>query len=227
MCYSVMVRQDLQVLERDFGARPVRTQFERYESMTLRDPKKFRPLANHRRIYPMYFAPVVTARQSAKWILPMRYRIRPAGSRDEVPTRYNVFNARLDSLTNRSTWRPLFGRNHGIIGISEFFEWVQDHSTHKKKVVGFSAKDVSTMYCPVLWDWWQSPESDESFFSFAIITGEPPAAVLAAGHDRCPVFLNAQDCDWWLSPEGTSQKVLLDRLHASTTYDWTVKDATP
>ena len=54
----------------------------------------------------------------------MRYRVRPNGSKEEVPTKYNVFNARIDSLEIRNTWAPLFMRNHGIVPLTGFYEWV-------------------------------------------------------------------------------------------------------
>lgn len=59
-------------------------------------------------------------------IVPMRYRIRPSGSSEEIPTKYNVFNARLDSLETRQTWSSLFMRNHGLFPFKRFFEWVED-----------------------------------------------------------------------------------------------------
>ena len=124
MCYSILVQQDLKILERQFGAVPVRTQFEHYERLSALDPRQYKPLTNHSRIYPNYFAPVITSRKDTNWILPMRYRVRPAGSIEEIPTKYNVFNARLDSLTSRRTWSGLFGKHHGLLAFTEFYEWV-------------------------------------------------------------------------------------------------------
>jgi putative SOS response-associated peptidase YedK len=227
MCYSIFVKQDLKRLKDQFNAEIVKTQFEHYESMTLLDPKKYRPLSTAKRVYPNYFAPVVTAHKGRHWILPMRYRVRPEGSSEEVPAKYNLFNARLDSLTTRTTWKKLFGFNHGVVSISEFYEWVEDKTTGKKKIVGFSAKNSPDLTCPVLWDWWKSPNTEESFFSFAIITGEPPQTILDTGHDRCPLFLNPENLEWWLNPQKMSQNDLYQRLHSTETYDWQVRDAAP
>ena len=39
MCYSILVQQDLKILERQFGAAPIRTQFEHYEKIIFGFPK--------------------------------------------------------------------------------------------------------------------------------------------------------------------------------------------
>jgi putative SOS response-associated peptidase YedK len=67
------------------------------------------------RVFSKYFANVIVSENEQRLIKPMRYRVRPNGSKEEVPTKYNVFNARLDSLEIRQTWIPLFMHNHGSI----------------------------------------------------------------------------------------------------------------
>jgi putative SOS response-associated peptidase YedK len=47
-------------------------------------------------------------------------------------------------------------------------------------------------------------------YSFAFITDEPPAEVLAAGHDRCIVPLKRKYVDAWLDPDPQN----LDVMHA-------------
>ncbi len=227
MCYSILVRQNLKNLERDLGASLLRSQFEHYERMTIVDPKRFKPMSSHPRIYPNYFAPILTTHQKKRWIIPMRYRVRPSGSKDEIPTNYNVFNARLDAITTRRTWSNLVCRQHGVVVMDEFYEWVESADGGRKKVLGFFPATKVPMFTPVLWDWWESEDKSKSFFSFAVITGEPPKTILAAGHDRCPIFLDPADMDWWLQPGDTPVNQLIERLAQSQTYDWTFKEAHP
>ncbi|MBF0360653.1 MAG: hypothetical protein HQK49_06565 [Oligoflexia bacterium] len=47
--------------------------------------------------------------------MPMRYRIRPAFSKEEIPSRYNLFNARSDSLLTPSKFLSSHSKK-------EFFE---------------------------------------------------------------------------------------------------------
>lgn len=217
MCYSVMVKQDLKLLQSRFGAIPIRESFARYEELSEANPKKYKPLAAHGRIYPNYYAPIIVAAEepeslAPRLIRPMRYRIRPHGSAEEVPTKYNMFNARLDALTTRRTWKGVFGRRHGILVFEKFFEWVPDPETGKKKVVAFSPKDRDLMWSPVLWDRWTSVDGKEVIESFAIITGDPPPEVRDAGHDRCPIFLQESLIGDWLSPRGKSPTELVNML---------------
>ena len=227
MCYSILVQQDLKVLNERFGASPVRTQFEHYARMSTLDPNQFKPLTQHPRIYPNYFAPVIIARQGKRWSLPMRYRIRPQGSSAEVPTKYNLFNARLDSLTTRSTWRKLFMRHHGILVFREFYEWVVDPVTKKKKVVAFRPDNSDLMWAPALYDWWESEDHTQSYFSFAIITRPPPPEVLAAGHDRCPLFLHESEWERWLHPDSLDEHDTMQLLSHLQPVHFNVVAATP
>lgn len=46
--------------------------------------------------------------------------------------------------------------------------------------------------------------------SFAAVTNDPPAEVLAAGHDRCIVPIKREHLDAWLNPDPSR----LDELDA-------------
>ena len=49
--------------------------------------------------------------------------------------------------------------------------------------------------------------------SFAMVTDEPPPEVAAAGHDRCPVFLNSTKIEAWLQPEILPKSLLINLLN--------------
>ncbi len=68
------------------------------------------------------------------------------------------------------------------------------------------------MWAPCLYDFWESPDKKFGFYSFAIITDDPPAEVLSEGHDRCPIFLQASLIDSWLSPTNKSKAELYEIL---------------
>lgn len=189
-----MVKQDLKYLGERFGARVHEKEFEWFKSQQLADPKHFK---YEPRIYPGYWAPVILRDGSSNILVPLRYRIRPAGSAEELPSRYNVFNARIDSLYSRSTWKTLIGRRHGVLIAEKFYEWITDPMTNKKKVVAFSPTKSSEIYIPVLWDYWTDGKTHIG--SFALITDDPPTEVLAAGHDRCPIDLSEDGIEAWLS----------------------------
>lgn len=220
MCFSVEVEKELKKLAKFFRAQVSDAHFEYLEALRLREkdtswlkaqlnlaqkPRSsfFKGPDQDSRIFPGYFAPVIVHENAERTILPMRYRVRPAGSKEEIPTKFNVFNARLDSLENRQTWQPLFMRKHGLFPFVRFFEWVEDEG--KKRLIAFSPGEEKIMWAPCLWDYWESKDGSLSFHSFALITDGPPPEIEARGHDRCPIFLSEDLIDEWLAPEGRTK----------------------
>lgn len=156
------------------------------------------------RIYPGSFAPVIVEKEGKRLIVPMRYRVRrPDGM--EIPAQYNVFNARKDSLLSAATWKPLFGKTHGIFPFIKFFEWVERDGG--KKEISFTPENRSLMWAASLYS-----ETKGSFSSFAMVTDDPPSEVAAAGHDRCPIFLRESSISDWLEPAGKSKEHLIALL---------------
>ena len=166
------------------------------------------------RIFSNYFTYVIVENEGHQRLLkPMRYRVRPHGSKEEIPARYNVFNARIDALETRQTWGPLFMKNHGLVPFTGFYEWVPDPDPDperkgKSKLISFypsSEKDGAggdeIMWAPCLWDEWSSIDGSIQFKSFAIITDDPPAEIKRMGHDRCPIFLRKELISSWLNPQ--------------------------
>ncbi|MDC1174225.1 SOS response-associated peptidase family protein [Bacteriovoracaceae bacterium] len=105
------------------------------------------------RIFPNTFAHVLTSIQNINMFSPMRYRIRPSHSAEEIPSKYNVFNARLDSLQSRATWNSIFMKNHGLFPFRKFYEWVdyKVDDQNKKTLIHFSPKEIDLMYAPCLY----------------------------------------------------------------------------
>ena len=121
MCYSALVKRDLKVLEKRFGAVAVREQYEDYDYRSRKDPKSFPKLGP--RIYPGNYAPVIHFADEGKRISLMRYNVDPPSFIPE-PKKYTTYNARRDNLTSKF-WSESFMRNHGIIVIQAFYEWVE------------------------------------------------------------------------------------------------------
>ena len=168
------------------------------------------------RIFSYDFAPVIVSRNGQRWIVPMRYHLRPNGMKDDFDRKYpGCYNARRDSLTG--FWKNQFGKNHGLLVIESFYEHVSraafEGRTSKEEdesiVIEFRPDSKAEMLVPCIWDQW---EGEDSFRSFAIITDDPPPEVLARGHDRCPIFLRYDAIDAWLNPEGKNMSELLKLL---------------
>jgi len=145
-------------------------------------------------------------------IKPMRYLCRPAGFPESFDRDYpGCYNARRDSL--KKFWKNQYLKNHGILISDSFFENVKLHDYEQRKlkkgeepenlVIQFQPEGFDHMIIPVIWDCWQS-NGNPDLYSFALITDEPPKEVSEAGHDRCPIFLKAENIDAWLNPAGSS-----------------------
>ena len=165
MCFSVEVEKEIQKTLMRFNAQLSMGEMHKFFSLQNRgaDPewsKKTLNLARKptgnifklpdadRRIYPGTFTPVMVHIKGQRIFLPMRYRVRPMNSKYEIPSKFNVFNARMDSLETRQTWRPLFMNQHGLLPFIRFFEWIEEDG--KKRLISFKSDRHELMLAPCL-----------------------------------------------------------------------------
>jgi putative SOS response-associated peptidase YedK len=199
MCFSVEIERDLKKLSLIFGATLDQEAFHTLHHFSQTNPKMFKVPGKDNRIFPNIFSPVLISKEGTRSIRPMRYRVRPAGSTSEVPSKYNLYNARLDGLQKRKTWKTLMGRQHCLFPFKKFFEWVKGGPSGKKRLVTFFPQGKDIMWVPGLYDKWVSEDKTLSFESFALITDDPPHEILEQGHDRAPLFLKEEKIDEWLN----------------------------
>lgn len=124
MCYSAMVRQNLDYLEQRFGALVVREAFCNHSELLVAGTKGDAATEGEKgRIFPNAFTTVVASKPQGRYVLPMRYQLWPPNQTND-PQRLSLYNARLDRLQT-PFWRPLFMARHGLIVIDCFYEWVK------------------------------------------------------------------------------------------------------
>ncbi|MEC8012430.1 MAG: SOS response-associated peptidase family protein [Pseudomonadota bacterium] len=243
MCFSVELIKSRQRLEQSLNAKrhvPAFAQFQSYlslqktpegqekikKSLNLKRKNKnhFKVPAEDFRVFPNFYAPVVTQENNQRVYQPMRYRLRPQSSAEEVPSQYNLFNARLDSLETRQSWIPLFGRQHGILPFRAFYEWVERNG--RKQLIRITEHNSDRLlYAPCLYDIWQSPDREFVIRSFAIITTAPTPEVLEMGHDRSPIILEEDAIDDWLTPDQFNKEELYCILNQRRPVTFTCTDA--
>jgi len=183
------------------------------------------------RIYPFNWTPVIVERNGERVVVPMRYHLRPPGTPPPFDNeRPGCYNARRDNLTK--FWRKEFGRKHGIIVLTSFFENVSRHTYEKRElkagekpenlILQFIPQGVEQMIVPIIWDTWTG-EGESTFDSFAIVTDDPPFEISDAGHDRCPVFIKHENIASWLNPSGRSDAelfaILDDRIRPNYQHE--------
>ena len=159
------------------------------------------------RIYPGYFVPVLIMENGKKIVRPMRFQCRIAGSPENFDQRFpGTYNARMDNL--EGFWRNQFGYTHGVAIVTAFYEHVVA-ANGEKLILEFKPQNGQSMYVACLWSHWSEP-GKRDLYSFAFITDEPPAEVLAAGHDRCIIPIKRENVDTWLDPDPQN----LDAMYA-------------
>ena len=145
--------------------------------------------------------------------MPFRYHLRPKGQTAEFDRRFDgTYNARRDKLKEVFWWKSVFGKNHGLMVISKFWENVslskyehrslENGEEDKNIVLEFQPQSISEMLVPCIFD----HNTDDTFTlnSFALITDEPNPEVAAAGHDRTPIIMKDEYIDTWLKTSGRS-----------------------
>ena len=251
MCYSAMVEQDIRVLETKFGAAAVRKSWEDFHHARQVEENMVPPLSG--RIFPGYYAPVVAIENGQRAVRLMKYSVDPPEFVSDGK-RFTTYNARRDNITS-PFWGECFGRNHGLILLKSFYEWVAvkdlvragrvsldqiksefekqkaerkmrlkeagkpykptkaelTEATFRKVVIGFNAMGGHDLLVPVVFSR-KSSHTGEVRYGFAVVTDDPPLEVEAAGHDRCPVFLDSEAAGRWLKPEDAQDDFELSQL---------------
>ena len=161
------------------------------------------------RVFPNFYAPVVVKDDKQAWIRLMRYQLCPRSGKELNAFKYNLFNARKDRLKDSSTWKAVFGKQHGIFPFYRFYESVEGKNGEAKPIY-FEPKHGDLMWAAALFE--KSKIKEGELWSFAAITDEPPPEVAAAGHDRCPVYINEKSFESWLNPSGSTKDELFSIL---------------
>lgn len=251
MCYSALVKRDLNDLHRRYGGIVIREQVDDYLQASAAMPKLYPPLAD--RIYPGHYAPVIYPRAGERVIGIQRYGAYPP-PHIAVPSRYTTFNARLENLSS-PFWSQAFGHHHGMVVFRAFYEWVEvktllqagvvsidqvratftqqmdDRRKHveaagkvwkptatevkdpklRKIIIEFRPLDGADLLIPVIYSM-QQLEGGRIDAGFAVVTYEPPPEISDAGHDRCPVVLEAADMEVWMNPQGKTAAAMSQLL---------------
>jgi putative SOS response-associated peptidase YedK len=104
-------------------------------------------------------------------------------------------NACAETLTERSSYRPILARGRCLIPADGFYEWQKPF----KQPFFFKMRGDEAFVFAGLCDAWEKPDGT-TLKTFTIITTSPNELV-AQTHDRMPAILGRKDIDAWLDPE--------------------------
>ena len=146
-------------------------------------------------------APVLLIKDHRPVIQSMRFSLKPPG------TPYPTFNARLLSWDDKAkkivhiyekpTWKKPFAQQRALVPLSAFIEPVYT-SEHAGKMMRFSEKHGSVLFCPALYDESIDKKTGEIYQGFALILTTPSDFVQKIGHHRQPLFLKPKEGLRWL-----------------------------
>jgi putative SOS response-associated peptidase YedK len=140
--------------------------------------------------------------EESRWgLIPVWAKDRSIGSR--------MFNARAETLREKTAFKRLVKSHRCIIPASGFYEW-QKTPTGKAPLYIYRA-DGFPLALAGLYTFWQDPAREEWVTSHTIVTCGPNA-FMAPIHNRMPVVLGEDALSVWLDPAVTEPADLLPFL---------------
>lgn len=125
ICFSVQVDRDIKKLSRKFGAQIAIPQGSPINSST----------EMQLRVFPHGEFPVIVKTGGEKEIKSMSYSLVPHWSKVRKP-KFATYNARVESIKEKPTWRDPLKNKRCVVAINSFFENCHE-GTHKGNQVQF------------------------------------------------------------------------------------------
>jgi putative SOS response-associated peptidase YedK len=158
------------------------------------------------RITPYTNAPVITH----DGIHMMNFSLIPSWA-SERKQKFASYNARIETVIEKPTWRKPFESQRCIVPISKFIEPIYEHE-YAGNMVAFERRDHGPLFAAGIYDHWIDKKTGEEVPSFALLTSPALEFVQRIGHDRSPIFLPKEAFTEWLKPEKENPQKLISFL---------------
>lgn len=197
MCYSAMLQQNA----KKFGIHyKVRMDEDFGETLKIR-------------VFPHTEYPVIIEKEGTREVHTMNYSLIPSWSKERKP-KFSTYNARVETLCKKPTWREPVKTRRCLIGLTSFFESCYS-GTHAGNIVEFfPSTEGQLLSAAGIWGEWIDKSTGEIVESFAMITTKPSSFIEKVGHDRSPLFLPESAYSEWLKEKpwtcDRAQEFLLD-----------------
>lgn len=150
-------------------------------------------LSTQYNIAPTDTVPVIIDFRNERRVHSMRWWLTPSWA-PEVSTKFNMFNAKSETLETSRAFHTPFLRQRGILPASSFIEWQQSGGVK----IPWCVRPVQNAFAfAVLWDRWE--RHGNYLESCTVITTRAPEQ-FEHYHNRFPVILTPSECFEWLSP---------------------------
>ena len=145
----------------------------------------------------------IVQKEAARSLVPMKWGLVPSWVKDLDSWKTNLINARVETVTQKPSFRSAFKHRPCLIPASGFYEWTLDKQPHY-----FQVKERQLFALAGLWESWSNGE--DQLVTCTIITTKANTEVSKV-HHRMPVIIQPSDYDSWLG-ELDDRKQLLDTL---------------
>ncbi len=162
------------------------------------------------RIVPFTLAPILVNRDHDRVLTEMRFHLTPSWAK-EAKVKWATYNARLEDVETKASFKKAFKAKHCIVPINGFIEPIYK-GEHAGFMVEFNRTDESWLLAAGIYDEWVHPGTGEILESFSILTDPPEEFVAKIGHDRQPLFLDPNHIGTWLEAKDVKPAELREWL---------------
>jgi len=145
-------------------------------------------------------------------LAPARWSLVPPWSRTEK-TSGPTFNARLETLGEKSMWKTPLAKRRCVIPASAYYEWRGERGAKTPFSIG--DPDGRRMTIAGLAQWWRPSEAAPWLLTATIIT-QPAVGELADIHDRMPLVLPESLVGEWIDATRVGDQSFADGIAAAS-----------
>ncbi len=150
------------------------------------------------RFLPHSIAPVIVSTNNDFKLTGMHFSLVPSWCK-KSKVKFATHNARIESVTEKPTWKIPFKSQYCLVPITSFFESVYT-GPEAGNIIEFKQENNNLLFAAGLFDFWKDVHKPElSFYSFTILTQAPSDFILEHGHDRIPIFVKDELVLDWLN----------------------------
>ncbi len=168
------------------------------------------PFYGRYNIAPSQPVPTVRATEEGRTLEPLHWGLIPHWAKDKEIARH-TFNARLETLTVKPSFRQAIRKQRCIVPVSGFYEWQKEGE--QKQPYYIHRADRAPLALAGLWEKWTDKATGEIIESCSIVT-MAAVAPMKAIHQRMPALLEPEHFAVWLDPATNDPHLLEDVLKA-------------
>lgn len=176
------------------------------EAFDLDDVPELLPRYN---VAPTDAAPCVRLENGRRRLVGLRWGLIPSWAKDAT-IGSRLINARIETLVEKSAFKPSLGRQRCLVVSDGFYEWIGAAKARRPVLLRF--EDGHPFAYAGLWARWQPKDGGEPIESCTIVT-MPPNALAARVHDRMPLMLDPRTdrerIEQWLDVSRTPDLAVL------------------